>query len=103
MEKCITEKHVCHLEDLTDEQLNKLLNNIVDMENLYISISRQDDLDIKKVNFMEFPLLEIAILIISFISGLHLPLKASPSLHPHEESINSHRSRTCRRSAFRNA
>jgi histone acetyltransferase len=34
---------------MTDEQLNKLLNNIVDMENLYISISRQNDADIKKV------------------------------------------------------
>lgn len=45
----LTVKHVCHLTDLTDEQLNKLLNNIVDMENLYISISRQDDMDIKKV------------------------------------------------------
>lgn len=46
----LTVKHVCHLNELTDEQLNKLLNNIVDMENLYISISRQDDMDIKKVN-----------------------------------------------------
>lgn len=45
-------KHVCHLNELNDEQLNKLLNNIVDMENLYISISRQDDLDIKKVESM---------------------------------------------------
>lgn len=42
-------KHVSQLNELTDEQLNKLLNNIVDMENLYISISRQDDMDIKKV------------------------------------------------------
>lgn len=42
-------KHVSQLNDLTDDQLNKLLNNIVDMENLYISISRQEDLDIKKV------------------------------------------------------
>lgn len=50
MSVLITEKHVCHLSELTDEQLNKLLNNIVDMENLYISISRQEDLDIKKVS-----------------------------------------------------
>lgn len=42
-------KHVCHLTSLTDAQLNQLLNNIVDMENLYISISRQEDNDIKKV------------------------------------------------------
>lgn len=41
---------MCNLSELTDEQLNKLLNNIVDMENLYISISRQDDMDIKKVS-----------------------------------------------------
>jgi hypothetical protein len=43
-------KHICHLNELTDEQLNKLLNNIIDMENLYISISRQNDADIKKVS-----------------------------------------------------
>jgi histone acetyltransferase len=42
-------QHVCDLNELSDEHLNKLLNNIVDMENLYISISRQEDLDIKKV------------------------------------------------------
>lgn len=42
-------KHVCHLTTLTDAELNRLLNNIVDMENLYISISRQEDMDIKKV------------------------------------------------------
>lgn len=42
-------QHTCELAELTDEHLNKLLNNIVDMENLYISISRQEDLDIKKV------------------------------------------------------
>lgn len=40
---------MCHLNSLTDSDLNKLLNNIVDMENLYISISRQNDNDIKKV------------------------------------------------------
>lgn len=45
----ITAKHVCHLTALTDAELNRLLNNIVDMENLYISISRQEDMDIKKV------------------------------------------------------
>lgn len=45
----LSEQHVAQLNDLTDEQLNKLLNNIIDMENLYISISRQDDMDIKKV------------------------------------------------------
>lgn len=44
---------MCHLNELTDEQLNRLLNNIVDMENLYISISRQDDADIKKVSNMK--------------------------------------------------
>ncbi|KAG5672066.1 hypothetical protein PVAND_002225 [Polypedilum vanderplanki] len=42
-------KHVCHLNSLTDPELNRLLNLIVDMENLYISISRQNDSDIKKV------------------------------------------------------
>lgn len=42
-------QHICELSELSDEHLNKLLNNIVDMENLYISISRQEDVDIKKV------------------------------------------------------
>lgn len=80
-------KHVCHLNELNDEQLNKLLNNIVDMENLYISISRQDDLDIKKVKSMN-SMGSSAALLVLYLSGLHLLVKAPSSLHPHEEPVD---------------
>lgn len=40
---------MCHLQSLTEDAINQILNLIVDMENLYISISRQEDVEIKRV------------------------------------------------------
>lgn len=96
-------QHVCHLNELTEEQLNKMLNNIVDMENLYISISRQDDMDIKKVISSIQSRFAIQLKAFRSLSGLHLPVEAPSSLHPYQESVNSHRSRSSRWPAFRDA
>lgn len=43
------ESHISHLTDITDEQLNELLGAIVDIENLFISMHREEDEETKKV------------------------------------------------------
>lgn len=46
--------HISHLSDITDEQINELLGAIVDVENLFMSMQREDDLDTKKVYYYLF-------------------------------------------------
>lgn len=46
--------HISHLADITDEQINELLGAIVDVENLFMSMQREDDLDTKKVYYYLF-------------------------------------------------
>lgn len=69
------------------------------MENLYISISRQDDMDIKKVGVQS----ELPAFINDFTThflGLHLPFEAPSSLRSHQKSVDGYCSRACRRSAI---
>lgn len=48
--------------DISDEQMNELLGAIVDVENLLVSMNREDDDDTKKVYFYLFRLLRQCIL-----------------------------------------
>ena len=59
---CILEHHISHVSELTNEQMDEMLGAIIDAENLYISISRQEDEDIKKVYIFLFKLLRQCIL-----------------------------------------
>lgn len=54
--------HISHLANITDEQINELLGAIVDVENLFMSMQREDDLDTKKVYYYLFRLLRQCIL-----------------------------------------
>ncbi|CAO1442890.1 unnamed protein product [Diamesa serratosioi] len=56
------EHHISHVSELTNEQMDEMLGAIIDAENLYISISRQEDEDIKKVYIFLFKLLRQCIL-----------------------------------------
>uniref|UniRef100_U5EJ34 histone acetyltransferase n=1 Tax=Corethrella appendiculata TaxID=1370023 RepID=U5EJ34_9DIPT len=56
------EMHISHLNNITDEQINELLGAIVDVENLYMSMIREDDDDTKKVYAYLFRLLRQCIL-----------------------------------------
>ncbi|XP_055694539.1 histone acetyltransferase KAT2A [Lutzomyia longipalpis] len=56
------ESHISHLGDIEDEQLNSLLGTIIDVENLFMSMSREQDADTKKVYYYLFRLLRHCIL-----------------------------------------
>uniref|UniRef100_A0A1L8DX13 histone acetyltransferase n=2 Tax=Nyssomyia neivai TaxID=330878 RepID=A0A1L8DX13_9DIPT len=56
------ESHISHLGDIEDEQLNTLLGTIIDVENLFMSMSREQDADTKKVYYYLFRLLRHCIL-----------------------------------------
>lgn len=66
------------LTDLSTDDINNLLNLIVDMENLYISISRQEDIDIKKVYIYLSRFLRHCILTRSPVPAILSPLGSPP-------------------------
>lgn len=63
------ESHIAHLGYITDEQINELLGAIVDVENLYMSMERQDDEDTKKVYFYLFSVSAIDLFVL--LSFMH--------------------------------
>lgn len=56
------DSHIRHLEDISDDQLTELLGTIIDVENLFMSMQREDDQDTKKVYYYLFRLLRQCIL-----------------------------------------
>lgn len=44
----ILENHISHLQNKTKQELNRLLNMVVDVDNLYITMSNEENLDTKK-------------------------------------------------------
>lgn len=48
------EDHISHLGYITDEQINELLGAIVDVENLFMSMHREQDVDTRKVYYYLF-------------------------------------------------
>ncbi|XP_045453626.1 histone acetyltransferase KAT2A [Melitaea cinxia] len=58
----ILEKHVSHLEGLPATEINRLLGTVVDVENIFMSMHREDDHDTKRVYYYLFKLLRKCIL-----------------------------------------
>lgn len=48
------EEHISHLSYITEEQTNELLGAVVDVENLFMSMHREEDDDTKKVYYYLF-------------------------------------------------
>ena len=46
--------HVSHLEDTPEEELNRLLGIVVDVENLFMCVTKEEDADTKQVYFYLF-------------------------------------------------
>ena len=46
--------HVSHIESNTDDELNKLLGIVVDVENLFMCVTKEEDADTKQVYFYLF-------------------------------------------------
>ncbi|XP_023216584.1 histone acetyltransferase KAT2A [Centruroides vittatus] len=54
--------HVSHLETAPEEELNRLLGIVVDVENLFMCVHKEEDADTKQVYFYLFKLLRKSIL-----------------------------------------
>ncbi|XP_054270725.1 histone acetyltransferase KAT2A [Macrosteles quadrilineatus] len=50
-------QHVAHLKSLQEEEVNRLLGMVVDVENIFMSMHREEDPDTKKVYYYLFKLL----------------------------------------------
>lgn len=50
---CVAE-HVSHLENVSEEEINRLLGMVVDVENLFMSVHKEEDTDTKQVYFYLF-------------------------------------------------
>uniref|UniRef100_A0A8C1YCS2 Histone acetyltransferase n=1 Tax=Cyprinus carpio TaxID=7962 RepID=A0A8C1YCS2_CYPCA len=61
MQATISE-HVSHLENVSEEEVNRLLGMVVDVENLFMSVHKEEDTDTKQVYFYLFKLLRKCIL-----------------------------------------
>ena len=71
----ISGAHVSHLESTPEEELNRLLGIVVDVENLFMCVHKEEDADTKQVYFYLFKVF-IGLQFISNIS--HLALIAYP-------------------------
>jgi len=54
--------HISHLQNLPEEEINYLLSMVVDVENLFMCVQRETDMDNKQVYFYLFKLLRKSIL-----------------------------------------
>ncbi|XP_078660310.1 histone acetyltransferase KAT2A-like [Branchiostoma floridae x Branchiostoma belcheri] len=54
--------HVSHLENTNEEEMNRLLGIVVDVENLFMCVHKEEDADTKQVYFYLFKLLRKCIL-----------------------------------------
>ncbi|ESO96746.1 hypothetical protein LOTGIDRAFT_143660 [Lottia gigantea] len=54
--------HVSHLEEVSEEELNRLLRIVVDVENLFLCVHKEEDAETKQVYFYLFKLLRKCIL-----------------------------------------
>lgn len=51
------EQHISHLRMVPDPEINRLLGMVVDVENIYMSMQKEEDPDTKRVYFYLFKLL----------------------------------------------
>ncbi|XP_011501754.1 PREDICTED: histone acetyltransferase KAT2A [Ceratosolen solmsi marchali] len=58
----ILENHISHLVSQTDEMINKLLGMVVDVDNIFMGMHREEDPDTKRVYYFLFKLLRKSIL-----------------------------------------
>lgn len=68
--------HVSHLENVSEDEINRLLGMVVDVENLFMSVHKEEDTDTKQVYFYLFKVSKG----VSYISvtGTDLPIIVSP-------------------------
>ncbi|XP_063242704.1 histone acetyltransferase KAT2A isoform X2 [Bacillus rossius redtenbacheri] len=61
-----TEMHVNHLAPLNEDEINRLLGMVVDVENIFMSMHREEDCDTKRVYYYLFKVLRKCILTMTY-------------------------------------
>lgn len=75
-------EHITHLENVSEDELNRLLAIVVDLENLFIVVNAEEDPDTKQVYYYLFKLLRKSIVMLS------KPIVEGPLGQPPFEEIN---------------
>lgn len=57
--------HINHLENVNEDELNRLLGIVVDVENLFMCVHNEEDIDTKQVYFYLFKLLRKSIMMMT--------------------------------------
>lgn len=73
--------HISHLHDIPEDEINRLLCMVIDVENLFMCVHKEEDADTKQVYFYLFKILRKGILQMSkvIVEG---PLGAPPFEKP---------------------
>jgi PCAF (P300/CBP-associated factor) N-terminal domain len=53
-----SESHVSHLQNVSEDEINRLLGMVVDVENLFTCVHKEEDVDTKQVYFYLFKVCE---------------------------------------------
>lgn len=72
-----TADHVSHLENVSEDEINRLLGMVVDVENLFMSVHKEEDTDTKQVYFYLFKVNE-HVLHVNVTGKTDLPKMTSP-------------------------
>ncbi len=73
----LTADHVSHLENVSEEEINRLLGMVVDVENLFMSVHKEEDTDTKQVYFYLFKVSK-GVSHITVTGKTDLPITMSP-------------------------
>ena len=68
---CVAD-HVSHLENVSEEEINRLLGMVVDVENLFMSVHKEEDTDTKQVYFYLFKVIESCYYTLSIMCDLYI-------------------------------
>ena len=73
--------HISHLHDIPEDELNRLLCMVIDVENLFMCVHKEEDADTKQVYFYLFKILRKGILQMSNVT-VEGPLGTPPFEKP---------------------
>lgn len=83
-----------HLENVSEEEINRLLGMVVDVENLFMSVHKEEDTDTKQVYFYLFKVRPGLPTLFSHLLGLAFLIWGCDVSHqPRFDPINPPRSR----------
>jgi hypothetical protein len=70
---------VSHLAPLSEEEVNRLLGMVVDVENIFMSMHREEDADTKRVYYYLFKVYSIIYVLFKFKYNAEIAVALQPS------------------------